>query len=253
MNDLDWIRMMEVSEGIDEEMELSEGSDEETDSIVAPSEVSFFSDDGEEDLIDIESGVIVARQKAMSHPDDNTIMSHATSSTDNNSLSLVNVVCSKQCQLELPPQQLLQPFPPQQLLQPPPPQLIQPPPPQLIQPPPPQLLQPPSQQLLQPPPPQLLQPPPEQPPESLSQCIPQTCGFSIVGDNIDKNFRPSYQRQDRQTKSLHYFHAYAAKNCVDISAMSDGKPAANLTFDSFLPTQSDLDKLLSDFEILTSR
>ena len=64
------------------------------------------------------------------------------------------------------------------------------------------------------------------------------CGFIIVGDNIDKNFRPSYQRQNRQTKSLHYFHAYAAKNRVDVSSLSDVRPAATLSPESFLPTQA---------------
>ena len=80
-----------------------------------------------------------------------------------------------------------------------------------------------------------------------------SAGFTIVGDNIDKNFRPSYQRQDRQTKSVHYFHSYAAKNRVDISALSDARPPAVLSADVLLPNQVDVDKLLSDFEILTSR
>jgi len=78
-------------------------------------------------------------------------------------------------------------------------------------------------------------------------------GFTIVGDNIDKNFRPSYQRQDRQTKSLHYFHSYAAKNRVDVSLLSDAKRSAVLSVESFLPTQADLDKLIGDLETLTSR
>ena len=38
------------------------------------------------------------------------------------------------------------------------------------------------------------------------------CGCSIVGDNIDKNVRWSYERQDRTTNSLHYFHSYAVQN-----------------------------------------
>ena len=37
-------------------------------------------------------------------------------------------------------------------------------------------------------------------------------GYKIVGDNVDKNNRPNFQRTDRQTKSLHYFHACAAKD-----------------------------------------
>jgi len=31
-------------------------------------------------------------------------------------------------------------------------------------------------------------------------------GFVIVGDNIDKNVRPSFQRVDRKTESWHCFH-----------------------------------------------
>ena len=70
----------------------------------------------------------------------------------------------------------------------------------------------------------------------------EPCGLVIVGDNIDKNFRPSYQRQDQQTKSLHYFHAYAVKNRVDVSSLSDARPAAVITPENFLTTQSDLNK-----------
>ena len=44
-------------------------------------------------------------------------------------------------------------------------------------------------------------------------------GFAIVGYNIDKNVRPSYQREDRKTQSLHYFHSYAVKDRVDISSL----------------------------------
>jgi len=78
-------------------------------------------------------------------------------------------------------------------------------------------------------------------------------GFTIVEDNIDKNFQPTYQRQDRQMKSVHYFHSYTVKNRVDVSALSDARPPVVLSADVIFPTQSDVDKLLSDFEILTSR
>ena len=43
------------------------------------------------------------------------------------------------------------------------------------------------------------------------------------------------------------------KNHVDISVLSDARPPAVLSADVILPTQSDVDKLLSDFEILISR
>ncbi len=38
----------------------------------------------------------------------------------------------------------------------------------------------------------------------------QWSGFKLVGDNIDKNVRPSLQRLTHQTRSLHHFHSYAA-------------------------------------------
>ena len=41
-------------------------------------------------------------------------------------------------------------------------------------------------------------------------------GFIVVDDNIDKNIRPSFQRENHQTQSLHYFHSYTARNRVDI-------------------------------------
>lgn len=34
-------------------------------------------------------------------------------------------------------------------------------------------------------------------------------GFKLVGDNLDKNIRPSFQRFNNRTDSLHYFHHYA--------------------------------------------
>ena len=42
-------------------------------------------------------------------------------------------------------------------------------------------------------------------------CVSVSSGsscYKIVGDNIDKNIRPSFQRVSHQTKSLHYFHSY---------------------------------------------
>ena len=35
----------------------------------------------------------------------------------------------------------------------------------------------------------------------------ECCGYILVGDNLDKNFRPSHQRSDRQMRSVHIFHS----------------------------------------------
>lgn len=53
-----------------------------------------------------------------------------------------------------------------------------------------------------------------------------TCGYVIVGDNIDKNIRPRFQRENKGTQSLHYFHSYALKNQIDVSKFTDDPQAA---------------------------
>ena len=79
------------------------------------------------------------------------------------------------------------------------------------------------------------------------------CGFVLVTDNVDKNIQRSFQRENRQTVSLHYCHSCAIKNRVDISGLSDKPSSAEITVETFLPSNSDLAKLLNDFEVLVSR
>ena len=81
----------------------------------------------------------------------------------------------------------------------------------------------------------------------------QCCGFVLMTDNVDKNMRPTYQRESRQTESLHWCHSCAVKNRVDVSGLSDVPASGEITVESLLPTESDLSKLLADFEILVSR
>jgi len=86
------------------------------------------------------------------------------------------------------------------------------------------------------------------------ESAPLNCrGFVIVGDNLDKNFRPSHQREDRQTKSLHIFHSYAVKNRVDVSSLSDRPASAEISPELFLLTRSDISKILEEFKVLISR
>ena len=68
------------------------------------------------------------------------------------------------------------------------------------------------------------------------------------------NLRPSYQRQDRTTKSLHYFHSYALRNRVDISGMSDKGPSSiDISPNNILPSPSDMEILAKEYEIFISR
>ena len=78
-------------------------------------------------------------------------------------------------------------------------------------------------------------------------------GFVMVGDNIDKNVRPSFQRGDFQTESWHCFHSYAVANRVHATHLSDTTPSATVTSDSVLPTNDDLLEIYKDFEVLVSR
>ena len=40
----------------------------------------------------------------------------------------------------------------------------------------------------------------------------QWSGFKLVGDNIDKNVRHTYQRLGQETMSLHYFHHFPGES-----------------------------------------
>ena len=79
-------------------------------------------------------------------------------------------------------------------------------------------------------------------------------GYKIVGDNVDKNIRPSFQRTERQTKSLHYFHACAAKDRIDFSLLSDvTSTEVVMDLHSLLPDDSDVATIKEEFVILISR
>ena len=79
-------------------------------------------------------------------------------------------------------------------------------------------------------------------------------GFKIVGDNIDKNIKPSFQRHEIKGKSLHYFHSYAVKDRVDLSSLSDTTPEICDPDPSMLvPCADDISCILKEIEILLSR
>lgn len=80
-------------------------------------------------------------------------------------------------------------------------------------------------------------------------------GYRFVGDNIDKNIHPSFQRQERHhVQSLHYFHGYAVKDRVNLSEYSDDIPPF-LTPDPtvLLPSAMDLCSLKEDLAFLIAR
>lgn len=56
-------------------------------------------------------------------------------------------------------------------------------------------------------------------------------------------------RCDRQTKSLHYFHAYAARDRFDIANYSEELPSIPLkpSLEELLPSQSDIITIKNNF------
>ena len=88
----------------------------------------------------------------------------------------------------------------------------------------------------------------------VSQQPQKWSGFKIVGDNIDKKFRRSFYRHNRQTISMHAFHMYAVKDRIDLSSLSDVAPSdAKVDITKLLIHQTDIDGLNKDVITLLSR
>ena len=80
--------------------------------------------------------------------------------------------------------------------------------------------------------------------------------FKIVGDNIDKNIRPSEMRIDTQTRSLHYFHSYAVRDRIDLTNYDDSSSLpdkSDIDLQQLLPTSNDYDTIKQHFAILIAR
>ena len=78
-------------------------------------------------------------------------------------------------------------------------------------------------------------------------------GFKLVIDNVNKNIRPTFQRIDRQTQSLHYCHTIAIKDRIDLSKYSELSCSNLLKISDFLPNAQDLKLIKKDFQILVYR
>lgn len=78
-------------------------------------------------------------------------------------------------------------------------------------------------------------------------------GYKLVADNTEKNIRPSFQRYNNKTKSLHYFHYYALLDRVDLSTCLESLPTIPVNLKQLLVCQDDIQKLESDAIVLFSR
>lgn len=71
---------------------------------------------------------------------------------------------------------------------------------------------------------------------------------------MDKDVRPSKMTMNKQTKSLHFYHAYAVKDRIDTSHLPEchlSQPS--LTYNDFIPGDEDYASLKSDFTVLVTR
>ena len=76
----------------------------------------------------------------------------------------------------------------------------------------------------------------------------------MIGDNIDKNVKPRHMRFDKQTKSLHYFNAYAVRDRIDTSHLAEKHTTdPELHLSDFLPSIDDYNALKNAFKVLVSR
>jgi len=106
---------------------------------------------------------------------------------------------------------------------------------------------------------QAIQPSVIDPQPEFTQPLPSSettdwCGFKLVGDNIDKNFRRSFHRHDKKTISMHAFHFYAVKDRIDLSSLSDFKPTpATVDVSKLLINEADVKQLNKEVIVLLSR
>ena len=81
--------------------------------------------------------------------------------------------------------------------------------------------------------------------------------YILTGDNIDKTISPRFMTVEHQTKSLHYFHAYASLNRIDLTGVSEELPSShvlrNLEISAFLPSVNDCQVLRDNYIVLFSR
>ena len=79
--------------------------------------------------------------------------------------------------------------------------------------------------------------------------------MKLVGNNLDKEVVPREMLSDYQKCSLHYFYAYAVKDRIDLSEISDQKVQPDfqsIQLTELLPTGDDEDTLRRNCTILMS-
>lgn len=79
-------------------------------------------------------------------------------------------------------------------------------------------------------------------------------GYSIYGDNIDKNVHPRHQTVSSKTTSLHMFHSFANFDRVNLAGVSDEAPSpTGIDPTLLMPSASDRQAIISRFVVMISR
>lgn len=77
--------------------------------------------------------------------------------------------------------------------------------------------------------------------------------FKIVGDNVDKVVKRSFERISSPSAEMHYFHCYAVLDRIDLSGMSDSASFGSCCIPELLPTSEDIVTIKHHFSTLISR
>ena len=80
--------------------------------------------------------------------------------------------------------------------------------------------------------------------------------YKVVGDNLDKNVKPTDYRVDSQTKSLHFFQSYAVRDRIDLSSYDDSPPVvdeSSIDTTKLLPSASDSEEQTKHFAYHVAR
>ena len=79
-------------------------------------------------------------------------------------------------------------------------------------------------------------------------------GFKFVGDNIDKEVKPRFQRSEIRGNDGHYFHGFAVQDRINFSQLSEEKPPrVEPQSSQLLPSSEDITAYKNALEILISR
>lgn len=88
-----------------------------------------------------------------------------------------------------------------------------------------------------------------------NQQLTSPVSYQIVGDNVDLEVKVRHMSQDNKNKSFHWFNLVAFKDQVSGKTLSNKYELtlADAPISSFIPSNSDINRLKQDYIVLWSR